>query len=490
MSEGYGPDLERDAGPGLLSYLPSIMWQRRWWIIVPLILCSVAGIVAALFLPPRYQSSATLLVESPQLPTEIVGNAPETSIIDRRIAKVREQVLSRSGLVELIETNNLYSEERQKKPLSEIVDQMRKATSISPVAADIGGGDKGSNTIAFSISFSYNDPQKAQSVAQEFVHRLVKIDTSQIAEQAAGSVEFLQEQANSLSGQITDIETQIQGIKRANGSALANSGMMMMPSSGGYQSQIAGLQRENAQLAAQARLQSTAAERDSAVVGAEAQLAAARAVYSDNHPDVKLAEARLIEAKRFAAQNVKRNDVSSEVQRQIVSNNAAISSLSATQISEQSRAGAVLSAQSRAPAVNEQVAQLQARADGLRTNYQTIATNLINARGSAKLSEQQKGERLTVIDPPVIADRPTWPNRPLVMLGGLAAGAVLGLGLAMLVELLLQPIRGVNALTELFGAPPLVIVPTLKVTKNRFVWPWRRRRKVLSGAAGDRDGML
>ena len=116
--------------------------------------------------------------------------------------------------------------------------------------------------------------------------------------------------------------------------------------------------------------------------------------------------------------------------------------------------------------------------------------NLINARGSAKLSEQQKGERLTVIDPPVIADRPTWPNRPLVMLGGLAAGAVLGLGLAILVELLLQPIRGVNALTELFGAPPLVIVPTLKVTKNRFAWPWRRRRKVLSGAAGDRDGML
>ena len=420
MSEAYGADAEPQGGDGIIAYLPSILWQRRWWIVGPLVLCSLAGIAAAFLLPSTYRSSATLLVESPQLPNELAGS-PTTSLIDKRIAKVRQQVLSRPDLIELIENNNLYSEERQSKPLSEVIDKMRKSTSISPVSADIGGGP-GSNTIAFSLTFDYPDPQKAQLVAQDFVERLVRLDSTQTAQQATGTVEFLQEQANGLSTQISTLERQIQSIKAANGMVLSNSNTMMLPGGGGgYEAQIASLQRENAQLNAQMRLQSTAVDRDPSVAAAEAQLAGARAVYSDNHPDVRLAQQRLAEAKRFAATNITKFNPASMLQQQIASNNASIASLTGAQNMDQRRAGAVMTAQSRGPAIAEQIAQLQAKADGLRVNYQTVATNLINARGTAKLSEQQKGERLSVIDPPVAADQPSWPNRPLLIAGGLRA---------------------------------------------------------------------
>jgi polysaccharide chain length determinant protein (PEP-CTERM system associated) len=475
MTDDYESKPNQEEDSGILSYLPAIIWQRRWWLLVPLIACSVIGVAAAFILPTRYESTATLLVETPQLQTDLLGSSSDANPIERRIAKVREQLLTRTTLVQIIELNNLYAAERQKLPLSEVVKKMREATSISPVSADIGSGAKGSNTIAFSISFTYSEPFQAQAVAQEYVSRLVKLDTAQTTEQAAGTAEFLQGQSNNLSGQIAEIENRIQQIKLSNGAALSSSGMMMMPSSGGYQAQIAGLQRENAQLAAQARQQSNATERDPVVVAAEAQLAGARAVYADGHPDVKLAEARLAEARKFAAKNQTRNDISSEIQRQIASNNAAIASLSAAQSSEQARAGAVMSAQARAPAVNEQVAQLQARADGLRANYEKIQTELINARGSVKMSEQQKGERLSVIDPPVVADQPSWPNRPLVMVGGVAGGVGIGLALILLLELLTRPIRGVGALTEITGAPPLVVVPSLKGAKRPIRWPWRRQ---------------
>jgi succinoglycan biosynthesis transport protein ExoP len=478
MSDAYGSEQESGGGDGIIAYLPSILWQRRWWIIVPLVLCTLAGIAAAFLLPSTYRSSATLLVESPQLPTELVGS-PATSLIDKRIAKVRQQVLSRPDLIELIENNNLYSEERQHKPLSEVIDQMRKSTSISPVSADIGG--QGSNTIAFSLTFDYPDSQKAQLVAQDFVERLVRLDATQTAQQATGTVEFLQEQANSLSSQITAIERQIEGIKAANGAALSGSNTMMLGSGGGgYQAQIAGIQRDNAQLNAQLKLQSTAVDRDPAVAAAEAQLAGARAVYSDNHPDVHLAEQRLAEAKRFAATNIKKFNPYSSVQQQIAANNSAIAQLQAAQNSDQARTGAVMSAQARGPAINEQIAQLQSKADGLRTNYQTVATNLINARGTAKLSEQQKGERLSVIDPPVAADRPSWPNRPLLIVGGIAVGAALGLLIAFVLELIMQPIRGVGSLQKIIGEPPLVIVPKLSSRTRGFRWPWRRREMLPS----------
>lgn len=476
MNDAYGTETDvpgGEGGGGIIAYLPSILWQRRWWIIVPLVLCTIAGLAAAFLLPSTYRSSATLLVETPELQPGVEGS-PETGLIDKRIAKVRQQVLSRPDLIELIENNNLYSEERQDKPLSEIIDKMRSSTSISPVSADIGGNGKGSNTIAFSLSFEYPDPQKAQLVAQDFVERLVRLDAAQTAQQATGTVEFLQEQANGLSTQITALERQIAGIKAANGMVLSNSNTMMLGGSGGFQAQIAGLQRENAQLQSQLRLQATAVDRDPAVAAAEAQLAGARAVYSDNHPDVRLAEQRLAEAKRFAAVNNKKFNPGSVIQQQIASNNAAIANLSAAQSAEQARTGAVMTAQARGPAVNEQIAQLQARADGLRANYQTVATSLIGARGSAKLSEQQKGERLSVIDPPVAADQPSSPNRPVLILGGIAAGLGIGVVLAFLLELIMQPIRGVGSLQQIIGKPPLVIVPNLDARGRRFRLPWRR----------------
>ncbi|MDP1027142.1 Wzz/FepE/Etk N-terminal domain-containing protein [Sphingomonas sp. KR1UV-12] len=492
MSDGYAQDMENEGeGGGLIAYLPSILWARKWWIVTPLVVGTALGGAAALLMPPSYRSSATLLVESPQLPTELVAGQPQNSMIDRRIAKIRQQILSRPDLIELIESNNLYAEERQKKPLSEVLDKMRGATSISPVSADIGGGN-GSNTIAFSLTFDYPEAQKAQVVAQDFVERLVKLDATQTAEQATGTVEFLQEQANNLTGQINAIERQIESIKLANGMTLSSSSMMMLGSGGGgnYQAQIAALKRENAQLQQALNQQSTATDRDPAVVNAEGALAAMRAVYSDSHPDVQAAQQRLVEARKFAQQNQTRFNAGSTIRSQMASNASAIANLEAAQNNEQARASAVVAAQAKGPAVQEQIAQLQAKADGLRINYQTIQTNLIGAKGSARISEQQRGERLTVIDPPVAPDKPNSPNRPLLIAGGLVAGGGLGLAIVLLLELIARPIRGVGPLQALTGEPPLVIVPKLSSTKTQvkerkwFKWPFRRKTADVAATTG------
>ena len=236
---------------------------------------------------------------------------------------------------------------------------------------------------------------------------------------------------------------------------------MMLSTGGGYQAQIAQLQRDNAQLTAQLRQSGQAADRDPAVVSAEAQLAAARATYSDDHPDVRLATQRLSQARNFAAGNARRFDNSATIRAQIAANETAIGSLSAAQSSDQGRAGAIMSAQARAPAINEQVTQLQAKADGLREIYHAISTRLLNARGAATLSDQQRGERLTVIDPPVTPDQPASPNRPLIVALGILGGLGLGVVLLLAIELVKRPIRGSGPLAHVTGAPPLAIIPTI-----------------------------
>ncbi|ARS27324.1 Wzz/FepE/Etk N-terminal domain-containing protein [Sphingomonas sp. KC8] len=474
----FSPESE-EVSENLLSHLPMILWQRRWLVIVPLLAASVAGIAAAIFLPATYRSSAVLLVESQELPRDLVGS-PLTSLIDQRIAKIRQQILSRPDLIELIQNNNLYADERRSQPLSVIIEKMRKATQITPVNADIQRNNNNTTTIAFSLAFDYEEPLRAQLVAQDFVERLMKLDSSQTAAAAASTVAFLQDQATTLQEQLSQVEQQIEGIKARNGMALSSSGMMgsiMGMSGGGIETQIAALQRENATLMSQAQAAGSV-EGDPIVAAATQQLATARAIYSDNHPDVKFAEQRLREARQSAAARIAASGRNNPAAAQIAANNSTIAQLQAARAGEQARANAALSAQSAAPLVMEQVAQLQARADGLRTNYERVSANLMAAQASAKMENEQRGERLSVIDPPVVPDKPTSPNRPLLVVGGAMLGGMIGLGLALLVELMLRPIRGVAALQNLLGVAPLVVVPTFQNSEPRwhkFMF-WRRRK--------------
>lgn len=473
-----------EASENLLSHLPTILWDRRWFIIIPAIVCAIAGIAAAIFLPASYQSSAMLLVESQELPPELVGSTNTTSVIDQRIAKIRQQILSRPDLIELIQNNNLYANDRRSKPLSEIIETMRGATAISPINADIQRGNK-ATTIAFSLSFNYSNPVQAQLVAQDFVERLLKLDSSQSAQAAESTVAFLQEQSSALQNQLRGVEQEIEGIKARNGLALSSAGMAGVLTSGGtYETQIAALQRENAQLVAQAQA-ARSADSDPIVVAAMQQLANARAIFSDSHPDVRLAEQRLTEARQSAASRVAAAGGRSPAAAQIAANNSTIAQLQAARAGEQARSNAAISAQAAAPLVMEQVAQLQARADGLRSNYERVSGNLMAAQASAKMESEQRGERLSVIDPPVVPDSPTSPNRPLLVAGGILGGGALGFAIALLIELFLRPIRGVGALQNLLGVPPLVVVPTFRNNEPRWhkLLFWRRKRAAKASAA-------
>lgn len=463
-------DLPEESSSGFLNYLPTILWQRRWFVILPLLLLSAAGLLAAILLPTSYRSSATLLVESQELPTNVAA-LPQASEVDQRIAKIRQQVLSRGDLITLIEQNDLYSQERTSAPLSEIVDQMRAATSVEPVAGGGGGQSSGkTDTIAFLMSFDYRNPVKAQAVMQSFVNRFLQIDNATREEQATGAVAFLEEQANNLQRQIATLESRITSIKATNGVALSGAGAPIFSDSGSYDAQIATLQNQNRALQLQLQIQTRRVAPDSKVAAAEAQLAAARAVYAETHPDVLLAKQRLAQARQSSTPETDNRDLNAEAIRgQIEANNSTIGSLAGARASNSARSSASLASQSRAPAIMEQVIQLDNRASILRQQYEEVSNNLLNARSSARMAQEQKGERLSVLDPPVIPETPISPNRPLLIAGGVAAGLALGIILALIVEMVLRPIRGVGMVEDL-GLEPLGVVPTLNRSGAKRNW--------------------
>src|SRR3954463_6332346 len=232
----------------IVNHLPVILWQRRFYVLGCFLALLIAGIIAAFALPRTYRSTATLLVQSQDLPTTVV-DAPTNGAIEKRIARIREQVLSRGDLIQLIEQNDLYVDERQSKPLSKIIEKMRHSTSVGALSSDIGQQSGTQNsTIAIAMSFEYPDPVKAQAVLQSFVTKFLSMSSEDVEDQASLTVRFLQDQANKLQAQISDIEGQLTALKARNGAALANSGAPPLIDTGSFSAQITSLQNDNRQL--------------------------------------------------------------------------------------------------------------------------------------------------------------------------------------------------------------------------------------------------
>lgn len=456
----------------VINHLPGMLWERRYYVLFCFIVMLAVGVTAAFVLPRTYRSTATLLVQSQDLPTTIV-EAPTNGAVEQRIARIRQQVLSRGDLIQLIEQNDLYPDERRTQPLSKIIEKMRAATNVGALSSDIGqqSGTQ-NNTIAIAMSFDYSDPAKTQAVLQSFVTKFLSMSSEDVEDQASLTVRFLQDQATKLQSQISGIEGQITALKSRNGAALASNGAPPLIDTGSFSAQIASLQSENRQLIAASR---KGGDGDGALAQAEAQLAAAQSQYSDSHPDVIAAKEKVKELRQMA----QASNSGSTIQQQISANNASIHQLMEQRDGMLARANAQIAGQARAPAIEEQAMQLENQAATLRTQYQGVSENLLKAQNSARMASEQRAERLTLVEPANLPDHPFSPNRPLLIAAGAAAGLGLGLLLALGMEFLSRPVRSPKQLENL-GIPVIGVVPLIKSkseSSSRFLQlPFRRKR--------------
>jgi len=456
------------------NHLPSIFWQRRGLILWPFVGVSAISAVAAFALPTVYQSTASLLVQSQELPTSLV-QAPAAGDIEHRIARIRERVLSRGDLIQLIELNNLYPEERRAKPLSKVVEKMRDATTVGAQANDLSAQSGAQDPISIDISFDYSDPAQAQAVLQSFVNSFLSMDTEDAAGQARLSVRFLEDQATKLRSQISQIENGLTGLKARNGAALANTGSGSMLDLGSYSSQITGLETQNRQLLAQA---SRGPQKDPQLAAAEAALTLAEAMYNDNHPDVQTARQRLRVVQQIARSSSSPDD-GAMIRSQIAANNSAIASVQQARSAAMARAQASMAGSARAPAILEQAMQLENQASALRDQYKSVSDDLLKAQNGARLVNEQRAERLSLVEPPSLPDSPHSPNRPLLIAIGSAAGVLLGLLLALAVEVLRRPLRSPSQIESL-GLPVLGVVPLFggKTRTSPFAFFLRKRTRL------------
>ena len=115
----------------------------------------------------------------------------------------------------------------------------------------------------------------------------------------------------------------------------------------------------------------------------------------------------------------------------------------------------------QAPAVERQYRELARDLDTAQLKYQEMRSKQSESQVSQNLETEHKGERFTMIEPPLPPEKPISPNRILILAMGFVLSLGAGAGAAVLRNNLDASVRGVQDVRALLNVPPLAAIPVI-----------------------------
>jgi len=427
------------------------VWRRRRWLAF-VVFCAVAGAIAsiAVSLPNLYRATATVLVGRQQV-SEAFVRASVTAEVETRIQTIKEEVMSRARLSDLIVRYDLYAEARKRKPVDAVVERMRRDVQLEIKGADSPLTGRGS-MIAFALSYSSRDPRTAAAVANALAELYVAENTKIREGQASRTAAFLKAQLDDAKKQLDAQE------QRSNEFKLSHMGELPQQ----VESNLAAMERLNTQLRLNGENQLRAMERRDSL---ERQLSEARQApppvaaaspeaerlaklkqqlddlrlrFSDQYPDVVHVQTQIRELEREARRqpaHVADTDAVPDSRQHL---RESLADLDAEVRSLKNEEGVMREALARyeqrvenAPKRQQEIQDLSRDFQTNKERYDGLLRRYEEAQVAASLEQGQQIEQFRILDPAIPPREPDAPNRVrLLMLGfvlaiGLAVAAVL-----------------------------------------------------------------
>ena len=201
-------DLEEKSSEGFdIQHYLGIVRRRHLHFLIPLFLGWVAVWAASWILPPRYQSSTSILVEQPSMPEAYVK--PNVSDdLQARMQSIQQQILSRTRLLRIIDEFNLYASPHARWSDDEKVGLMRRDINI-----DVVRDPRSDQINAFNVSYSSRDPLIAQKVTSELTNLFINENLEVRQQQSEDTTKFLETQLETARKSLADQEEKIRQFK-------------------------------------------------------------------------------------------------------------------------------------------------------------------------------------------------------------------------------------------------------------------------------------
>jgi polysaccharide chain length determinant protein (PEP-CTERM system associated) len=454
----------------LLNFLKAI-GKYRWHAVAITWIVALIGWVVVLRLPNQYDASARVYVDTQSILKPLLSGMTTVPNLEQQVMFMRRTLISRPNVERLMRDVDLDVKAKDSKEHDKMVDDLMEKIKISGTERDD----------IYTISYQSDNPKVGKDVVAALLSIFVEGSFSGKKQDSEKAVQFIDDQIKNYEEKLQAAENTVKEFK------LNHIGVMPRGDTdfGGQIVQMTDLQSAAKLELAEAIQARNAIKRqitgepakpgtemvdpvmvdpdmEARLSAAEKNLDALRLQYTEQHPDVIAAHrliTQLLAQKADLAKNKKRStDPGASYSPMLQQLNVSLSQAEARVASLQARVNeynermARLRGQSTtAPEIEAQLAQLNRDYAVNRENYQKLVERRESARLSGDLSSATDMLTFRVVDPPIVPNRPSGPNRVRLFSLVFAGALVVGLTVAFLLSQLRPTFLNQGALRDATG---------------------------------------
>ena len=480
---------------------------------------TLAGVILSYALPKKYEASSTVFIEQNVI-NDLVKGIAITPSIEAKLRILKVSMLSRAMLLAVAGDLDMDLDARDPAREEAMLQSMR-------TNADVRQDEKRG---LFFITYTDANPVLARDFVNTITRRYIEESTASKRKESFEATSFLENQIKIFQGRIENAQQAIDRFKTEKGMYLGLNEHLLREEIREQEQRLENIRIQKTEQIAKIRLFSSQARLNEELEQKEQALRGLLAMYTEKHPAVRRAREDISSLRREMENGQQPAGITEnsgrqadpDKQKQPQTNAAAKEEFPAAPSSENGRnqgATALAGGQNRAgkeggSSLDYQKAQVELRSlEEMETNlrasiernmaylrelpvirtelaaleqtkenevviYQQLVSRFGQSEVSKQMELQDKAVNFKVIDPAVLPTFPVSPNRPLIILGGMVVGILLGVGLAMGNDLLRGRIRSAKDLAP-YDLEVLATLPRLIPSESD---KGRARRSLLVAA--------
>lgn len=474
-----------------------IFQRQRWWVIVPAVLVSMVVFLVSAKLPRSFRSETFILVDSQKVPAEYV-KATVSSDVTERLQTISQEILSRTHLEKIIEQYGLYPDKRS-LPMEDVVDFMRRDIDLAIVSDK---NNRASGIGGFRLSYIGAKPEVAQQVTRQLGSLFIEENLKVRESQAEGTNEFIESELVKAKQVLDAHEKQVKEFKSRYSGGLPEQEQSNLQLIGQTQALLQANSDTLNRLQQQKSYTETMMEsmgKGMTPTGAKPtspelealrrELVTLQQKYTANHPDVISVKSQIAALEAELSKSVAtdpatgQSGVPANVRAQLKLLDSEIANRNKKQVDLENRIRALQGRVENLPRVEQEFAEINRDYTVSKANYEALLAKQNSSQMAAEMERRAKGEQFRIVDPASYPMKPAKPNLPMINLGGLLVGLMVGGGMGFLRELRDRSIHTEKDVSHYLNAPVLGVMLVIHTEQSLAEAKRKTRRQWVIGAA-------
>lgn len=478
----------------------AILWRRKWWVLIPIVLLTSASVVAAmLYIKPLYEASATIQVLPSRLQRSMREVTPGVSnAVDYR--ELQKKILNTPNLLQLIqrlelskdpvatETAKTLHAKAKWLPYDEVLERVLLEMLRENLAVQMNPGAQ-----LFQITARNESPRLAYRLVKSLTEIFVDESKKNELRGIRGVMEFSNEQLEIYEEKVKEAERKLQALKERQASAQvqkigldANSVLQLRKLISTSESAIAERQRKLNDLQSDLRLPAIPLlwEREPELQQVKTKIEAKMADFKKSTIAVGLRTDS--ELTLDSEVNVLRQEYLRLLEGAVARSYSTLAPEMQSAMTEYQlgqidlyilRARSVVASDllqryaqmsTAAPADEIELLRLEAELEQNRRIYEVFLEQSRGSQIEEALQNSDADFKYSVIEAASIPVEPVGGSKKVFVLGAFGVSVILGFSLVIVLELSDQSIRHVKDVEQLLGTPVWGIIPKIGVSFEQW----------------------